>query len=448
MRSLIALTILSAIGLGAAAPLPAQTLVGTWQATTGDRKSVTKITKKPDGALHGELYFIGQEFSGNTFNGNPISSFKVQGGKVHFDLDESQGTFDGSLAADGNTLTGSWIAGGGTFPLKFERATPKTAWVIDPSPHKVVFVPVDKDVRLEVLDWGGNGPPLVLLTGNGNTAHVFDAFALKFTGKHHVYAIRVRGHDLDAVIDALCRAGVDRVLRQCAVSGVGPARLASVEALGAFPGPATCAALSQAARRGGQRVRLAALRSLLQAGGEVRVARILNHVQRKQLPVSGRLAELLDMVVAEDQAGAIAALARSRLTPRLRVLLIEALSGIDAPEAWEGVLSQTGFPLAEVRAAAIAALGKTMRPSITETFLNAMRDPDWRVRCAAAQANAEEGVAGFVDSLVVLLMDEVWLVRFNAEAALNRLGVATGHAAPAIMLGAPKAQPPFRSASA
>jgi pimeloyl-ACP methyl ester carboxylesterase len=52
---------------------------------------------------------------------------------------------------------------------------------------------VDRGVTLEVLDWGGDGPPLVFLTGLGNTAHVFDDFAPKFTAKHHVYAITRRG---------------------------------------------------------------------------------------------------------------------------------------------------------------------------------------------------------------------------------------------------------------
>jgi hypothetical protein len=38
------------------------------------------------------------------------------------------------------------------------------AWK-DPSPHITQFVTVDKNVRLEVLDWGGSGRPLVLLAG-------------------------------------------------------------------------------------------------------------------------------------------------------------------------------------------------------------------------------------------------------------------------------------------
>jgi len=63
----------------------------------------------------------------------------------------------------------------------------------DTSPHRVHRVTVEKDVTLEVLDWGGTGRPLVFIPGNGNDAHVFDALALKFTDKHRVYAITRRG---------------------------------------------------------------------------------------------------------------------------------------------------------------------------------------------------------------------------------------------------------------
>src|SRR5216684_1060496 len=66
------------------------------------------------------------------------------------------------------------------------------AWK-DPSPHVTQFVTVDKNVRLEVLDWGGSGRPLVLLAGSGNTAHIFDGFATKLASSYHVYGITRRG---------------------------------------------------------------------------------------------------------------------------------------------------------------------------------------------------------------------------------------------------------------
>ncbi len=63
----------------------------------------------------------------------------------------------------------------------------------DPSSHTVRFVSVDHNIRLEVLDWGGSGRPVVLLAGGGDTAHVFDDFAPKLTAEYHVYGITRRG---------------------------------------------------------------------------------------------------------------------------------------------------------------------------------------------------------------------------------------------------------------
>jgi len=63
----------------------------------------------------------------------------------------------------------------------------------DPSPHIAQFVSVDENVKLEVLDWGGVGPPIVLLSGSGNTAHVFDDFAPRLIPQYRVYGITRRG---------------------------------------------------------------------------------------------------------------------------------------------------------------------------------------------------------------------------------------------------------------
>lgn len=62
----------------------------------------------------------------------------------------------------------------------------------DPSPHQVRSVTVDSSVRLEVLDWGGSGPPLVLLACY-LSSHVYDTFAPKLTDQFHVYGVTRRG---------------------------------------------------------------------------------------------------------------------------------------------------------------------------------------------------------------------------------------------------------------
>lgn len=63
----------------------------------------------------------------------------------------------------------------------------------DVSQHTVRLVEVEKGVKLEVLDWGGSGQPVIFLAGNPFTAHDFDNFAPKLIAGHHVYGITRRG---------------------------------------------------------------------------------------------------------------------------------------------------------------------------------------------------------------------------------------------------------------
>jgi non-heme chloroperoxidase len=62
----------------------------------------------------------------------------------------------------------------------------------DPSPHQIRRVTVDSSVQLEVLEWGGSGPPVVLLACYVS-AHVYDEFAPKLTNQFRVYGITRRG---------------------------------------------------------------------------------------------------------------------------------------------------------------------------------------------------------------------------------------------------------------
>jgi pimeloyl-ACP methyl ester carboxylesterase len=64
----------------------------------------------------------------------------------------------------------------------------------DPSPHTARLVTVDTDVQLEVLDWGGSGPALVLLAGGGATAHQYDDLAPALAARYRVIAVTRRGH--------------------------------------------------------------------------------------------------------------------------------------------------------------------------------------------------------------------------------------------------------------
>lgn len=78
------------------------------------------------------------------------------------------------------------LAATGSTNAQVQRVAPATA-------PKVQFVTVEPGVKLEVLDWGGTGRPLIFLAGAGDTAHRFDSFAPLFVAHHHVYGITRRG---------------------------------------------------------------------------------------------------------------------------------------------------------------------------------------------------------------------------------------------------------------
>ena len=55
------------------------------------------------------------------------------------------------------------------------------------------YISVD-GVRLQTLDWGGDGPTLVFLAGYANTPHFFGPVAGAFTDRFHVLGLTRRAH--------------------------------------------------------------------------------------------------------------------------------------------------------------------------------------------------------------------------------------------------------------
>jgi pimeloyl-ACP methyl ester carboxylesterase len=68
----------------------------------------------------------------------------------------------------------------------------------DPSKHIVRFIEVEPGVKLEVLDWGGSGEPVLLLAGHGDTGHIFDDFAPRPAHGLRVFAVTRRGFGASA----------------------------------------------------------------------------------------------------------------------------------------------------------------------------------------------------------------------------------------------------------
>lgn len=171
--------------------LYAQDIAGDWQGTlkagSQELRLVVQIAKGDSGGWKATMYSIDQ-----TTNAIPVSSVTLQGSILKLTVDAVRGSYEGKVSADGASIGGTWTQGR-PLPLDFQRATKETAWQLDPTPHSVRFITVDNNVKLEVLDWGGSGRPLVLLTGLGDNAHVYDKFAPKLTASYHVYGITRRG---------------------------------------------------------------------------------------------------------------------------------------------------------------------------------------------------------------------------------------------------------------
>src|SRR6266850_1388949 len=71
----------------------------------------------------------------------------------------------------------------------------------DKSPHKPEFITAN-GVRLHYLDWGGKGEAMLFLHGMGDTAHIYDDLAPKFTNQFRVLGLTRRGHGQSEIPEA------------------------------------------------------------------------------------------------------------------------------------------------------------------------------------------------------------------------------------------------------
>jgi len=143
----------------------AQDISGDWQgnlkAGAQELRILLQIAKSDSGEWRATMLSIDQ--SPDRGAGTPATSFSLDGANIRFAIDAIRGSYDGKLSIEGASISGTWTQGR-ALPLEFTRATKETAW-LDPSPHRTQFIAVENNIKLEVLDWGGSGRPLVLLAG-------------------------------------------------------------------------------------------------------------------------------------------------------------------------------------------------------------------------------------------------------------------------------------------
>lgn len=169
-----------------------QNLTGEWQGTinneTESYRIVLKIIKETECIWRAIAYVVDEEYS----DGFAADSVSVRKSEFEIEFNFFKIKYKGKINADGSALQGKWSEDSlPTVNATLKRVTKADAW-LRPT-YKTKFIAVDKNVQLEVLDWGGSGRPLVFLAGRGGTAHSFEKFAPKFVPKYHVYGITRRG---------------------------------------------------------------------------------------------------------------------------------------------------------------------------------------------------------------------------------------------------------------
>lgn len=180
---------------------------------------------------------------------------------------------------------------------------------------------------------------------------------------------------------------------------------------------------------GNWQVRTAAVRRLGEIGDQTEVALLLSRLEKDEVPevraAAARALSSIREIIPEtpliaaledddDNVREAAALALASLGIRLSQQAIDALE-----EAFYGE------PDEDTRATIVTTLGRAAKRTPLKVLEVALCDTDWQVREAAALAMGHQKDRANIAALMVMLDDEVKLVRDAAVHALNQVSAET-----------------------
>src|SRR5579859_1175985 len=116
-RGLVLILVFMGAGLARAQDI-AGDWMGTLRAGGAELRLVLHVTKGADGSLKATLDSIDQPGA----NGIPVNSITLKGSKLSLGIDAVHGTYEGKVAADAQTISGTWTQGQ-PLPLEFKRTT-------------------------------------------------------------------------------------------------------------------------------------------------------------------------------------------------------------------------------------------------------------------------------------------------------------------------------------
>ncbi len=193
MKKMLWIIALAALSDGASfSQLSAQNITGTWQGTLKPPqgagqglRTVIKISTTDNDKLAAVFYSIDQRSPAI-----PATTFTRNGSAVKMTINALNGTFEGKVSGDGNTIDGTWSQGGPAIPLVLTKATPETAWVIPDPPPPPTQMAADAKPGFEVATIKPARPDgrfslLVNRSGMLNTTSTSVADLIKFAYDLH-----------------------------------------------------------------------------------------------------------------------------------------------------------------------------------------------------------------------------------------------------------------------
>lgn len=157
MRMRIAVLVLAvfampiAFGQTTSAQPTGNRLVGEWEGFVEHGEMKMQVLLHVNRA-EGGLTATADSVSEDEF-GIPISAITLQRSAVYFAA--LDGTFDGTMSADGNTITGTWKQGGQSLPLLLQRITAERAAQIAGSVPKKINVAFVISDNFNMIDFAG-----------------------------------------------------------------------------------------------------------------------------------------------------------------------------------------------------------------------------------------------------------------------------------------------------
>ncbi|NNG03612.1 MAG: HEAT repeat domain-containing protein [Inquilinus sp.] len=238
----------------------------------------------------------------------------------------------------------------------------------------------------------------------------------------------VKGGHLERFTALLKRTGVIDAARRRLRQGKSFQRVRAARLLGAYGDEAAADDLFLRLRDRDVNVRLAAATALADRGEVRSMWELVHSLSYAAIRSTPRLRHVF-RGFAVQHADEIIALATDPIGRHLRPFLIDAIGHSGRFDALPFLIDTAmSDPDKQMRAEALAALGRLGHPDAVDAVIGGLVDSEWPVRVQAAKCAAAVGIGEAVPLVERLVEDPVWWVRHQAAESLSSFG-EVGHAA-------------------